>query len=126
MDNRSLEIVSRFENSWKKTEYTLESLCENGFERLLPVRNFIVELKQKGENQHFRIGTSLYRLIFSRSVDHGLRDDQKHIVIDTVNNYEYIITFKDGLKAFRRYKINDLHDPKLTRLLATLKRTLVD
>ncbi|MDB2384848.1 hypothetical protein N9V96_00050 [Polaribacter sp.] len=99
---------------------------ENGFERLILVRKFISELKQKGENQNFRIGTSMYRLIFSRSVEHGLRDDQKQLIIDTHDKNDYEIIFKDGFKKYKEYRISELKDTKLTKLLETLKGTVID
>jgi hypothetical protein len=126
MNNRTIEITSRFEKSWNDTEKIFDMLLENGFYRLIPVREFITELKEKGENQHFRIGTSLYRLIFSRSVEHGLRDDQKQLIIDTLDKNDYEIIFRDGFKKYRDYRINDLNDDRLTKLLETLKGTLVD
>ncbi|PWH83357.1 hypothetical protein DIS18_02040 [Algibacter marinivivus] len=126
MNNRTIEITYRFEKSWNDTEKIFDMLLENGFERLIPVREFITELKEKGENQHFRIGTSLYRVIFSRSVEHGLRDDQKQLIIDTLDKNDYEIIFRDGFKKYREYRISDLNDDRLTKLLETLKGTLVD
>ncbi|MCP4054690.1 MAG: hypothetical protein GY739_16890 [Mesoflavibacter sp.] len=126
MNNRTIEITSRFEKSWNDTEKIFDMLLENGFERLIPVREFITELKKKGENQHFRIGTSLYRLIFSRSVEHGLRDDQKQLIIDTLDKNDYEIIFRDGFNKYREYRISDLNDNRLTKMLETLKGTLID
>ena len=126
MNNRTIEITSHFEKSWNETEKVFDMLLENGFERLIPVREFISELKEKGENQNFRIGTSLYRLIFSRSVEHGLRDDQKQLIIDTLDKKNYEIILRDGFKKYREYRISDLNDIKLTNLLETLKGTLID
>ena len=77
----------------------------------------IAKLKEKGENNHFRIGTSLYRLIISRSVEHELRDDQKRIMIDTIALNHYEIIFSDGFKKYREYRISDLADNRLTKLL---------
>ncbi len=126
MNNRTTVITFRFEKSWNDTEQVFDMLLENGFERLIPVRELIKELKQKGENQNFRIGTSLYRLIFSRSVEHGLRDDQKQLIIDTLEKNDYEITLRDGFKEYRHYRISELNDIKLTKLLETLKGTLID
>lgn len=126
MNNRTIKITSRFEKSWNDTEKIFDMLLENGFERLIPVREFITELKKKGENQHFRIGTSLYRLIFSRSVEHGLRDDQKQLIIDTLDKNDYEIIFRDGFNKYREYRISDLNDNRLTKMLETLKGTLID
>lgn len=126
MNNRTKEIISRFENSWNDTEKIFDTLLDNGFERLIPVREYITELKKKGENRNFRIGTSMYRLIFSRSIEHGLREDQKYLTIDTFDENDYEISLKEGLKKYREYRIRDLNDAKLTKLLETLKGTLID
>ena len=126
MDKRTKEIRARFEKSWIETEDTFDDLLEYGFERLIPVRDFIKELKSKGENYHYRIGTSLYMLIFSRSVEDGLRDDQKYLIIDTIDKDDYEITLRDRYKKYREYKIDDLNDSKMTDLLQTLKGTLID
>ncbi|WOD43099.1 hypothetical protein [Hwangdonia lutea] len=126
MDSRTKEIIFRFEKSWNDTEKIFDMLLENGFERLKPVREFITELKKKEENHNFRIGTSMYRLIFSRSIEHGLRDDQKLLIIDTLDKNDYEVILRDGFKKYRKYRVNDLNDPKLTKLLETLKGTLID
>ena len=123
MNNRSKEITSHFEKSWYETEKIFDMLLENGFERLVPVREFITELKEKDESHNFRIGTSMYRLIFSRSIEHGLREDQKQVTIDTLDKNDYEINLRDGIK---KYRISDLNDIKLTKLLETLKGTLID
>jgi len=68
----------------------------------------------------------LYYLIISRSVEHGLRDDQKYIKIDTINLNDYEVVFWDGFKKCREYRIADLNDARLENLLKTLKATLAD
>jgi len=126
MNNQNLEITSRFEKSWNEKEKIFDMLLENGFERLIPLREFISKLKAKGENQHFRIGTSLYRLIFSRSIEHGLRDDQKQLIIDTLDKNDYKIIFRDGYKKYKEYRISDLNEVRLIKLLETLKGSIAD
>lgn len=126
MDNRTIEISKRFQDSWEETQRIFDLFDNGEFERLKPVKKFIAELKEKGENNHFRIGTSLYRLIFSRSVEYGLREDQKRILIDTIALNDYEIIFSDGFKKYREYRISDLNDNRLTKLLETLKGTLAD
>ncbi|GAB5399255.1 MAG: hypothetical protein Aureis2KO_08400 [Aureisphaera sp.] len=126
MDSRTIEITKRFQDSWEETQRIFDIFDNGGFERLKPVKKYIVKLKEKGENNHFRIGTSLYRLIISRSVEHGLRDDQKRIMIDTIALNHYEIIFSDGFKKYREYRISNLTDNRLTKLLETLKSTLVD
>jgi hypothetical protein len=65
-------------------------------------------------------------LIISRSVDHGLRSDQKYIRIDPINANDFEITMSDGDKLYRQYRVNDLKDIRVTKLLQTLKSVLVD
>ena len=126
MDSRTTEITKRFQNSWEETQRTFDLFDNCEFERLIPVKEFIAYLKEKGYGHHFRIGTSLYRLIFSRSVERGLRDDQKRIEIDTIALNDYEIIFSDGFNKYREYRISNLNDERLTKLLETLKGTLVD
>ena len=126
MNDSAKEILLRFEKSWTDTERFFDLLLSNGFESLIPLKEFILEQKENGENRHFRIGTSLYRLIYSRSVEHGLRPYQKRITIDTVDNHDYIVTYTDGVTKYLEYRLIDLHDERLTILFKTLKDTLVD
>ena len=126
MDNRTIEITKRFQDSWEDTQRIFDLFDSLRFEKLKPVKEFISELKEKGENNHFRIGTSLHRLIFSRSIEHGLRKDQKSITIDTIALNDYEIIFSDGFKNYRDYRISNLNDHRLTKLLETLKETLAD
>ena len=126
MDSRSTEITKRFQDSWEETQRTFDLFDNGGFERLKPVKKFIAYLKEKGEDNHFRIGTSLYRLIFSRSVERGLRDDQKRIIIDTIALNDYEIIFSNGFNKYREYRISNLNDERLTKLLETFKETFVD
>jgi len=127
MDERTTEIQRRFKNSWTETEVVYSNLIDNypGFERLKPVKQFIQTLKQNGGDIIFRLGTSLHILVISRSVNHGLRTDQKHIKIDAYDN-KFEVIFRDGDKVYRQYIVDRLDDVKVTRLLKTLKSTLPD
>jgi hypothetical protein len=127
MDERITEILKRFSSSWTATESFYDNLIDNrsGFDRLKPIRQFIRTLKQNGENKFFRLGTSVHTLVISRSVDHGLRKDQKHIKIDAYDSNIEVI-FRDGDKVYRHYIVDSLADNRVTKLLATLKSTLVD
>ncbi|MEX6690081.1 hypothetical protein QTN47_21410 [Danxiaibacter flavus] len=64
-------------------------------------------------------------LVISRSVNHTLRADQKYIKIDAYES-KFEVTFRDGDKVYRKYIVNNLDDILVTRLLRTLKDTLVD
>lgn len=126
MDERTTEILKRFTDSWSETEKFYDDLVDNysGFGRLKPVRNFIRTLKQSGENKFFRLGTSVHLLIMSRSVEHGLREDQKRIIIDAYDD-KFEVTLCDGNKIYRQYTVDSLSDKKVSKLIETLKDTLV-
>jgi len=128
MDERTIEILNRFSKSWTETENIYNDLIDNykGFERLKPIRYFILTLKEKGEDKYFRLGTSIHTLIISRSVNHVLRTDQKYLKIDTIDTNDFEVIFRDGDKVYREYRIKSLDDIKLINLLQTLKHTLVD
>ncbi len=49
MDNRTEEVITRFQDSWKETQRTFELFETNGFEKLKPVEKFISELKENGK-----------------------------------------------------------------------------
>ncbi len=128
MDTRTEEILARFNKSWLETEKFYDNLIDNypGWDRLKPLRNYIAKLKENGGNKYFRLGTSIHLLIISRSVDNRLRDEQKYIRIDTLDFDDYEVTMKDGNKIYREYRITNLEDPRLEKLLKTLKSTLAD
>lgn len=128
MDLRTEEILARFNKSWTETQKSYDDLIDNypGWERLKPIRSFIAKLKEKGENKYFRLGTSMHALMISRSVDFGLREDQKYIKIEALALDDYEVKMKDGNKVYREYRINNLEDIRLEKLMATLKSTLID
>ena len=127
MESKAQEILNRFEQSWTETLERYQDLIGYvGFERCIPIRDLIVEMKENGTWKQFRIGTSMHTLIFSRSVDFGLRSDQKCVKIEAVDLNVYEIVLRDGDKLYREYKISDLKDIKLIKLLNTLKGTLID
>ena len=127
MNSRTEEIINRFEKSWTETYERYEMLINNGgFDKWIPIRDLILEMKENGEWKYFRIGTSMFTLIFSRSVEFRLRTDQKHVKIETLDFNDYEITMRDGDKLYREYRITDLKDEKLTKLLNILKNTLAD
>ena len=127
MNERTQEIINRFEKSWNDTLERYQMLINNGgFDKWIPIRDLIIEMKENGDWKHFRIGTSMFTLIFSRSVDFRLRTDQKHVKIETLNFNDYEITLRDADKLYREYRISDLKDIRLTKLLKTLKGTLID
>jgi hypothetical protein len=128
MQSRTEAILGQFADSWVETERFFDNLINNyNFERLKPVRFFISELKKKAGDGFFRLGTSVHRLLISRSVNHGLRIDQKYIMIEAYDK-KFEVTLRDGKCTYRQYMIEnlDLNDHRLTNLLSTLKEALVD
>jgi hypothetical protein len=126
MQNRTEAILDQFADSWVETERIFNDLgnCP-GLERLKSFCIFIGELKQKGEDRFFRLGNSMDRLLISRSVNRGLRLDQKYIIIEAYDK-KFEVTLRDGGKKYRQYLLEDLNDNRVTNLLKTLKDTLVD
>lgn len=127
MDERSKEIINRFINSWIETERIMSNLIDNylGFEHLKPIRQFMQSLKQNGEDKFFRVGTSVHILVISRSVNQGLRLDQKYIKIDAFDN-KFEVILRDGYKIYREYNVDSLDDKRVEKLLKTLKDILID
>jgi len=127
MQHRTEAILNQFVESWVETEQYFKDLINNhpGFEHLRPIVQFILGLREKGQDSHFRLGASMHLLLISRSVNHGLRPDQKYIMIEA-RNQKFEVTLRDGEKIYRQYLLEDLSDERLTKLLKTLKDTLVD
>lgn len=126
MNERTTEIVKRFRDSWVKTEKFYDFLTGGGhWNQLQPIIKFIADMKQKGFDKHFRLGNSVHMLIISRSVNHGLRDDQKHIKIYAYQDY-LDVTLREGDKVYRHYEVKDLSDERVSKLLETLMDTLID
>ncbi|MCW4470892.1 hypothetical protein OGH69_18130 [Flavobacterium sp. MFBS3-15] len=126
MNERIAEIVKRFGDSWADTEKFYDAFTAEGhWGKVQPIIKFISDLKQKGYDKYFRLGTSVDMLIISRSVEHGLRNDQKHIKIYAYQDY-LDVTFREGDKVYRHYEVNDLSDERVLKLLETLMDTMVD
>lgn len=71
----SVEV--ELEVSWDLAQYQLDALA-----RELPWLAFVVplvdELRRRGSGSRLRAGLSVASVLFSRSRDHGLRDDQSY------------------------------------------------
>ena len=128
MNNRTVEILKRFDASWSQTKARFDELIalHEGFKRLVAVRDFITELELAGGRQLYRLGTSMHMLIISRSVDHGLRSDQKSIRVEAIATDDFEVILRDGDRIYRKYRVKDLKDARVTRLLQTLESTLID
>lgn len=128
MDERTKEILNRFKQSWDETELFYEKLIKknSGWEKLIPVLQLIKYLRKNGDDKFFRLSTSIYILIISRSVDYNLREDQKRISVDTISSNDFKVSLFDGRKTYREYSVTSLPDPKVLNLIKTLKGTLAD
>jgi hypothetical protein len=126
MNDVTQEILNRFRESFIQAERIYDHFIEGGLESLKPIRLFIEKLRSEGEDRYFRLGTSMHALIISRSVEHGLRADQKSIKIEAYGNNRFEITFKEGTKIYRQFMATGLDDVRLENLLKTLKDTLID
>lgn len=115
MDERTIEILNRFKKSWADTEQFFTDLTDNyvGFERLQATRQFLDNLKQNGGEQLFRLGTSIHILYISRSVNFGLRPEQKYISIETLDT-EFEVCLRDGNQVYQSYKVDYLSDERVT------------
>jgi hypothetical protein len=122
MDKGNEEIFARFDKSWVATQLFYNDLIDNNpqLDNLIPLYLFIQKLKKAGANNHFRLGTSKQDLIFSRSLEVDLRPDQKFIAVQSKDN-SFIISFREGSKLHKEYRIKDLDDELLKGLLQTLK-----
>jgi hypothetical protein len=127
MEEITVEILKRFEESWEQTEETFANFIDThpDLERLIPVYLFIQKLRDAGNNQFYRLGTSLHHLIISRSANNNLRGDQKFIRIEAFED-SFEVTLMDSTKMYRQYTIEELTDPSLVNLLETLKSILID
>lgn len=134
MDTRTKKIQEIFENSWSETiKFYDDLLTHEQWNFLTELRTFITELKNSGFDKKFRIGTSVHRLIFSRSVDRRLRTDQKQILIEPYENGKYDIKFCDFTSPGDRKRTYDEFttdqlwgNKRLLNDLNKLSYTLVD
>ena len=128
MDDRTAEVLKRFEASWNQTKTRFDELIalDEYFKRLIAVREFITQLELAEGKKLYRLGTSMHTLVISRSVDHGLRTDQKYIQIEALGQDDFEVSMREGSKTYRQYRIKDLNDTRVTKLLQTLESTLID
>lgn len=128
MDARTEKIVTLFQDSWIEIEARYNNLINNypGWERFKPLLAFITKMRTDGEDRYFRAGTSLSTLLISRSVAHGLREDQRFVSIDAINPGVYEVKLREPGKTYREFRVATLDDPQLFKVLKTLKETLVD
>ena len=128
IDERTQEIIRRFKLSWQQVKERFEELLYKfNFEPkyIQPYIDFIDEMTATGQDENFRAGTTMHDLMISRSVNNGLRLDQKYIKLE-IFDHGIEAVFRDGKKEFHRYKIENLKDPRFLELLKTLESTLVD
>ena len=126
MIQNTSEVEKLFQISWEDTLRTFKLFDKGGFKELKPVKTLIEDLIEKGENKNLRLGTTLYDLIFSRSLENGLRLGQNRIRISTVDENQYRVIYSDGIVKKLEFSISDLSDERLRKLLNTLKETKID
>ena len=128
MDDRTVEVLRRFGASWDQTKTRFNEIIaqDDYFKRQIRIREFIARLELAEGRKRYRLGTSIDKLIISRSVNHGLREDQKYISIEVIGRDDYEVSLREGSKTYRQYRIKDLEDIRLTKLLQTLESTLVN
>ena len=128
MDVRTIEILNRFNESWNETMTIFNDLIENhkGFKHLIPIREFLEDLERMGGRKLYRLGTSLHTLIVSRSINHGLRIDQKYVKIEAIAENDFEVSMCDGRRKYRQYRVKELKETKVIRLIQTLKSLLID
>ncbi|MES2278718.1 MAG: hypothetical protein V4592_21995 [Bacteroidota bacterium] len=128
MDARTEKIVNSFQSSWLETLAWYNEHIDNypAWERYIPVKKLIEDFIKNGEDRFFYAKTSHSTLLVSRSVDGGLREDQKFVSIDVINPGVFEIKLREPLKTYREFRIGSLDDPRLLKVLKTLKETLVD
>lgn len=66
---------------------------QNHYEDIIKM---ISQMRQKGFDRTLRAGQSLFRLMLSRSLNHGLREDQPHLIIDFSGGSISIISSKNA------------------------------
>ena len=128
IDKRTQEIIRLFKLSWQQVKERFEELLlKFNFEPkyVQSYIDFINEMIATGQDEHFRAGTTMHNLMISRSVNNGLRLDQKYIKIE-IFDHGFEAVFRDGASEYRSYKIENLKDPRFLKLLKTLESTLVD
>ncbi|MGG9962916.1 hypothetical protein [Ferruginibacter sp. SUN106] len=127
MDATPVDIATKFSDSWIETVQFYNGLIDDdpGFDRLIPLTIFIHQLKRKGADKFFRLGNSMQDLIFSRSIEPGLRPEQKFVAVQAIRN-SFVVSLREGKKLHKEYTIKDLEDDRLTDLLQVLKDTEIN
>lgn len=89
-------IVGEVNYSWIDTysfyymAYCKSSQGDNIVAQLIEYLKLITDLVKEGYLSDFRIGTSMFSLILSRSIKHHLRKGQKMIRIDMIDGNLYL------------------------------------
>ena len=78
MNDTAVELA--FLESWDGAElFYQESASSKNFAWLEPMIGFVEQLRIRGYDRLFRHGHALYFLVLSRSLEHGLRNNQPSI-----------------------------------------------
>jgi hypothetical protein len=71
-----------FRDSWEGAEAFFPTMASrSGYDWLLPMGKLVKELRRRGFDRMFRFGHSLWFLVLSRSLKHGLRTGQPYVEI---------------------------------------------
>lgn len=93
-------IADSFSKSWDEFEKTYNWCLdigifgkENYYEEIIKM---ISQMRQKGFDRTLRAGQSMFRLMLSRSLYHGLREDQAFLIFDFSNGSISIFSSRDA------------------------------
>lgn len=93
-DDDPAAIEAEFVLSWDQMEHYFLILFEqDGWACVQPIYPFIRNLRERGYEQQFRAGQSMWRFILSRSQKHGLSENQASIVFDSCRKGGMSVTF---------------------------------
>jgi hypothetical protein len=120
----TVAIETEFIKSWDEIERYFEDLTSNeGWKYVKPVLQIINQLRELGYDKVFRAGNSVWVLSLSRSILHGLRDEQHHIGIMATNQNTFDVHYVAGENVVEQFEASDiLNDKEFFRLLDELAR----
>jgi len=71
-----------FRDSWEGAEAFFPTMASrSGYDWLFPMGALVEELRHRGFDRMFRFGHSLWFMVLSRSLKHGLRSGQPYVEI---------------------------------------------
>jgi hypothetical protein len=88
-------IEADFIRSWDGVEEFYKNYSEIFRIETTEILNFIAQMRTKSYDKVFRAGNSLFALVLSRSLYHGLRGDQASLIFEFLKNTLKIYTSQD-------------------------------